>query len=314
MMARVFGPIRAVRSTRSGPRSSSPTSTGIGRKPTSTRASTAATKAFVWIRTSSPGSRPDARAASRSASVPDATPRTCATPRYAAISRSKPLSSSPPSSCMRSRTRSQARVSSSLYARYSRASSMSRTRETTSAARASASYATDSLLRFQSEFHEAYRPSGVEASRVDFSRSISERRPVAAASVVHGRWGAVGLACLAGALLSIRLDEPGWFDNEGRFAEAAREMIVRHDWITPHVNLVPYLTKPPLTSWLAGLVFLVTGPSEWGRLVPIVSAVVTIMLTCGLGARLYGARTGLVAGLMLATMLGFVLEARTLRP
>jgi 4-amino-4-deoxy-L-arabinose transferase-like glycosyltransferase len=137
---------------------------------------------------------------------------------------------------------------------------------------------------------------------------------VAAASVVHGRWGAVGLACLAGVLLSIRLDEPGWFDNEGRFAEAAREMIVRHDWITPRINLIPYLTKPPLTSWLVGLVFLVTGPSEWARLVPLVSALVTIVLTCWLGARLYGARTGLVAGLMLATMLGFVLEARTLRP
>ena len=137
---------------------------------------------------------------------------------------------------------------------------------------------------------------------------------MAAASVVHGRWGAVGLACLAGVLLSIRLDQPGWFDNEGRFAEAAREMIVQRDWITPHVNLIPHLTKPPLISWLAGLVFLVTGPSEWARVVPVASAMLTIMVTCWLGARLYGGRTGLVAGLMLATMLGFVLEARTLRP
>lgn len=137
---------------------------------------------------------------------------------------------------------------------------------------------------------------------------------MAAAGVVDGRWGAVGLAGLAGLVLSIRLDEPGWFDNEGRFAEVAREMIVTGDWITPHVNFFPLLTKPPLTQWLAALVYQVTGPSEWARLVPILCAAGAIFLTCRLGTRLYGGRTGLVAGLMLATTMGFVLEARTLRP
>jgi 4-amino-4-deoxy-L-arabinose transferase-like glycosyltransferase len=137
---------------------------------------------------------------------------------------------------------------------------------------------------------------------------------VAAGRARGGRWGAVGLAILAGVLLSFRLDEPGWFDNEGRFAEMAREMLVRHDWVTPYVNGVPLLTKPPLTQWLAALVYLVTGPSEWARLVPIVAAVLTIVLTWRLGVRLYGARAGLIAAVMLATSIGFVLEARTLRP
>jgi 4-amino-4-deoxy-L-arabinose transferase-like glycosyltransferase len=122
------------------------------------------------------------------------------------------------------------------------------------------------------------------------------------------------VAILAGALLSYRLDQPGWFDNEGRFAEMAREMLVRHDWVTPHVNGVPLLTKPPLTQWLAALVYLVTGPSEWARLVPIAAAVLTIILTWRLGTRLYGPRAGVVAAVMLATTVGFVLEARTLRP
>jgi 4-amino-4-deoxy-L-arabinose transferase-like glycosyltransferase len=48
--------------------------------------------------------------------------------------------------------------------------------------------------------------------------------------------------------------------------------------------------------------------------VPIAASMGTVVLTCRLGARLYGGRAGLMAGLMLATMLGFVLEARTLRP
>jgi 4-amino-4-deoxy-L-arabinose transferase-like glycosyltransferase len=137
---------------------------------------------------------------------------------------------------------------------------------------------------------------------------------VAAGRVVDGRWSAIGLATLAGALWSIRLNEPGWFDNEGRFAEVAREMIVRGDYVTPHVNGYPLLTKPPLTQWLAAIVYHVTGPSEWARIVSVIAAMATVVLTCRLGARLYGQRAGLVAGLMLATTLGFVLEARTLRP
>jgi 4-amino-4-deoxy-L-arabinose transferase-like glycosyltransferase len=122
------------------------------------------------------------------------------------------------------------------------------------------------------------------------------------------------VAVLAGVLLSYRLDQPGWFDNEGRFAEMAREMLLRHDWITPYVNDVPLLTKPPLTQWLAALVYLVTGPSEWARLVPIAAAVLTIVLTWRIGTRFYGPRAGLVAAVMLATTVGFALEARTLRP
>ena len=137
---------------------------------------------------------------------------------------------------------------------------------------------------------------------------------MAAARVVDGRWASVGLASLTAVALSIRLGEPGWFDNEGRFAEVAREMLVQRDWVTPAINFHPLLTKPPLTQWLAALVFLVTGPSTWARVIPIVCAALTIVVTCRLGARLYGVRTGLVAGAMLATMIGFALEARTLRP
>jgi 4-amino-4-deoxy-L-arabinose transferase-like glycosyltransferase len=125
---------------------------------------------------------------------------------------------------------------------------------------------------------------------------------------------AVGIAILAGTLLSVRLNQPGWFDNEGRFAEMAREMILRQDFITPKVNGVTLLTKPPLTQWLAAAVYAVTGPSEWARLVPIIATMLTIFVTCRLGARLYDEPTGIVAGVMLTTAVGFVLEARTLRP
>jgi 4-amino-4-deoxy-L-arabinose transferase-like glycosyltransferase len=132
--------------------------------------------------------------------------------------------------------------------------------------------------------------------------------------VGSGVGAATALALAAGALLAVRLDVPAFFDNEGRYAEVAREMVLRGDYLTPHLDFVPFLNKPPLVFWLTAAVFRAAGPTEWARLVPIGAAMVALVATCRLGALLWGARTGLVAGVMLATSLGFVLEARTLRP
>jgi 4-amino-4-deoxy-L-arabinose transferase-like glycosyltransferase len=128
------------------------------------------------------------------------------------------------------------------------------------------------------------------------------------------RWRAVALALGASALFAIHLDLPGFFDNEGRYAEVAREMVLSGDWISPHLDFHLFLNKPPLTFWLAALVFRVLGPTEWVRLVSIAAGSLALLATCRLGALLYGETAGLVAGLALATTLGFVLEARTLRP
>lgn len=128
-------------------------------------------------------------------------------------------------------------------------------------------------------------------------------------------WGApLAIALGAGALYAIGLAAAGFYDNEGRFAEMAREMLVRGDWVTPHLNGVPILTKPPLTQWLTAAAFLLVGVNEWGRIVVLVASLLTLVATCRLGARLYDRTTGVVAGLALATMIGFALEARTLRP
>jgi len=34
--------------------------------------------------------------------------------------------------------------------------------------------------------------------------------------------------------------------DEPRYAQVAREMLARHDWITPTLNGTPWLEKPPL--------------------------------------------------------------------
>src|SRR5437879_5004815 len=129
-----------------------------------------------------------------------------------------------------------------------------------------------------------------------------------------GRRGALALPLGAGALLAVRLDVPAFFDNEARYAEVAREMALGGDWVSPHLDFTLFLNKPPLLFWLAALVFRVAGPTEWARLVSVGAAAVALLATCRLGALLYGGPAGVVAGLALATSLGFVLEARTLRP
>jgi 4-amino-4-deoxy-L-arabinose transferase-like glycosyltransferase len=129
------------------------------------------------------------------------------------------------------------------------------------------------------------------------------------------RWMPTALLALAaGSLLCIHLDLPAFFDNEGRYAEVAREMLLRGNFVTPTMDFTLFLNKPPLLYWLVAAVFSVLGPSEWARLVTVVIAMITIVLTGRLGARLYDETTGFVAAAFLATTVGFVLEARTLRP
>src|SRR5437773_991165 len=159
--------------------------------------------------------------------------------------------------------------------------------------------------------------------RVDFCPAITQGAWVAVCEeglvafprpLALGRRGALALALGAGALLAVRLDVPAFFDNEARYAEVAREMALGGDWISPHLDSTLFLNKPPLVFWLAALVFRVAGPTEWARLVSVGAAVVALVATCRLGALLYGGTAGLVAGAALTTSLGFVLEARTLRP
>jgi 4-amino-4-deoxy-L-arabinose transferase-like glycosyltransferase len=128
-------------------------------------------------------------------------------------------------------------------------------------------------------------------------------------------WGGALLVALGFCVLaSLRLDRPGFFDNEGRYAEVAREMLLRGDAVTPEMNHTLFLNKPPLMFWVVAAAFALGAVDEWARLASVLAAGLTVLFTARLGARLFDGAIGLLAAVLLATMFGFVLEARTLRP
>ena len=121
------------------------------------------------------------------------------------------------------------------------------------------------------------------------------------------------LVALAAPLYVWRLNQPGFSDTEGMFAEPAREMVASGDWVTPRLNGEPFLTKPPLMYWLSAPVFAFAGPTEYVRLWSVLAALATIAATGALGRELFGDAAGLTTATVLATTAGFFVEARMLR-
>lgn len=145
-------------------------------------------------------------------------------------------------------------------------------------------------------------------------RTDAARAEVDATQERAAWWPAAVLAVVAAGFYAIHLNLPGFFDNEGRYAEVARQMLLRGDWITPRLDDTLFLNKPPLAYWLTAGAFELFGRNEWARVLPVTAIAVTLFATVRLGAVLYGEATGLIAGLLAATTFGVVLEARTLRP
>jgi 4-amino-4-deoxy-L-arabinose transferase-like glycosyltransferase len=56
--------------------------------------------------------------------------------------------------------------------------------------------------------------------------------------------------------------------DEPRYAQVAREMLERHDWITPVLGGQPWLEKPPLYYWQAMFAYSLFGVSDWAARVP----------------------------------------------
>ena len=87
--------------------------------------------------------------------------------------------------------------------------------------------------------------------------------------------------CVSSFLFFFRLGErPLRNPDEGRYAEIAKEMVERHDWVEPRLYGVDYLKKPVLFYWLIALSFQCFGFTEWAaRLVPAFFGVLGVLIT-----------------------------------
>jgi len=96
-------------------------------------------------------------------------------------------------------------------------------------------------------------------------------------------------------------------------ATIARNMRTSGDWVTPHLNHVVYMEKPPLKYWLIAVSYLIFGVHDWAARLPlIISTLALCWLTMRFGRWAYGRREGVNAGLILATCIGLFLFTRIL--
>ncbi|MGC2194391.1 MAG: glycosyltransferase family 39 protein [Terriglobales bacterium] len=94
--------------------------------------------------------------------------------------------------------------------------------------------------------------------------------------------------------------------DEPRYAQVAREMLARHDWITPTLGGKPWLEKPVLYYWQAMLAYGIFGVRDWAARLP--SAVDASLVVLGVYFFLHKLRPGfhLDGALMTASVVGLV--------
>jgi len=94
-------------------------------------------------------------------------------------------------------------------------------------------------------------------------------------------------------------------DVDTMHAEAAREIVARHDWVTLYIDGVRYLEKPPLPYWAVATSYKLFGISNWSTRLPLALSVLALFLAAyALGKLAYGERGGLFSATALATTIG----------
>jgi 4-amino-4-deoxy-L-arabinose transferase-like glycosyltransferase len=105
------------------------------------------------------------------------------------------------------------------------------------------------------------------------------------------------------------LNEP----DEGRFAEIGREMLVSGDYLTPRLNGIEHLSKPPVTYWLIALSLRIFGVNEFAaRLPSAMGALGTVIAVYLLARSARGEVTALWAVMVLSSSTLFLAMARVI--
>jgi len=122
-------------------------------------------------------------------------------------------------------------------------------------------------------------------------------------------------------LLWVALYVPGLWspplldDADSVHAEAAREMMLHHDWSTLYVNGLRYLEKAPLLYWGMAASYTVFGATDWAARLPLALGVLALLLsTYFIGRTHFDAQAGLYAALILGLSFGPYIYTRILIP
>ncbi len=138
---------------------------------------------------------------------------------------------------------------------------------------------------------------------------------------MSGRWraltGSPGREAVAAGLLALALlasftgSIPLVGRDEPRFAEAAREMLARGDFVVPTFGGVNRYDKPILVYWLTMASYALLGVNERAARLPSnLAGAALVAVLAWWARRRWGEGAGLAAGLLLSVTLTFHLEAR----
>jgi len=124
------------------------------------------------------------------------------------------------------------------------------------------------------------------------------------------------LAFLWAVIYVAAMFTPGLLDDaDSLHAEAAREMLTRHDWVTLYVNGIRYLEKAPLMYWGVASSYTLFGVSDWSTRLPLVLGILALLLAVyALGRYAYGEQGGFLSAVVMATTIGPYLFTRFLIP
>ena len=104
-------------------------------------------------------------------------------------------------------------------------------------------------------------------------------------------------------------------DADSVHAEAAREMVLRHDWSTMYIDGLRYLEKAPLPYWGMATGYTLFGVHEWTARLPLILGVLALLLEIySLGKRTLGEAAGFWAAVILCVSFGPYLFTRILIP
>jgi len=119
--------------------------------------------------------------------------------------------------------------------------------------------------------------------------------------------GLVALILLCAAVLFANLGAAALFEpDEGRNAEKAREILLLHDWVTPHENFLAVLDKPMPYYWLVAASYRLFGVSEWtARLPSALAGAGCVVLVFLFARRFFGLWPALWSSLILVSSLEF---------